>query len=485
MELRQRLLLSLVAAAVLAPAGAARAELPALRALVQRGATVTAAVIDLPSGRVVESLNADDRLAPASLSKLVVTAAALDAWPVDRTFDTLLLSDAVPRDGAVDDLVLRGYGDATLDEEKLWSLAAQLRDQGVREIRGRIHVAPSSFGTLACDTRDRCQSEDRSDRAYNALLSSVGLDFGNWCVIVRGTVAGSPASVRSCSGTPLPIAVDGVVTTGNPGARDNVRIERLTRDGLDRLRVQGSVPAGTTLRTYRAMSDPALGTGLLLREMLRQMGIRADGGVVVLPASRAADTGRVTLARVESLQLREQLGRMMRYSNNFIADVLTLNLAAERTGLVQDRLSTAAIHLLPLLRDAAAPSADSPVMMSGSGLTPENRLSARDLTRLLTREFRDPRRFPAFYGTLVVPREAPFDFLRRGGDDWLDRVALKTGSMNEPVSIAGIAGYLRRSDGGFMAFAIIVNGTAGLRQVPLAQAIGAARGDLEGVLARH
>jgi D-alanyl-D-alanine carboxypeptidase/D-alanyl-D-alanine-endopeptidase (penicillin-binding protein 4) len=64
-------------------------------------------------------------------------------------------------------------------------------------------------------------------------------------------------------------------------------------------------------------------------------------------------------------------------------------------------------------------------------------------------------------------------------------VALKTGSLSEPVSVSGIAGYLRKKSGGFMAFAIIVNGSDRLRQIPLETALAASRSDLEGVLARY
>jgi D-alanyl-D-alanine carboxypeptidase/D-alanyl-D-alanine-endopeptidase (penicillin-binding protein 4) len=59
----------------------------------------------------------------------------------------------------------------------------------------------------------------------------------------------------------------------------------------------------------------------------------------------------------------------------------------------------------------------------------------------------------------VVPRDAPFDFIRIGGDEWLDRVALKTGTMTEPVSAFGISGYLRKRDGGGIAFAVVVKGS--------------------------
>jgi serine-type D-Ala-D-Ala carboxypeptidase/endopeptidase (penicillin-binding protein 4) len=125
------------------------------------------------------------------------------------------------------------------------------------------------------------------------------------------------------------------------------------------------------------------------------------------------------------------------------------------------------------------------VLASGSGLTPENRLSARDLTGLLQRMYHDTRRFPAFYGSLVVPRDAPFPYLRRGEAAWLDRVALKTGTLTEPYSVTGIAGYARKRDGGFLAFAVIVNGSDARRVIPAAEALAAARDDLVRVLARY
>jgi D-alanyl-D-alanine carboxypeptidase/D-alanyl-D-alanine-endopeptidase (penicillin-binding protein 4) len=86
---------------------------------------------------------------------------------------------------------------------------------------------------------------------------------------------------------------------------------------------------------------------------------------------------------------------------------------------------------------------------------------------------------------LIVPRDAPFGFLREGGDAWLDRVALKTGSMDEPHSVLGIAGYLRKRNGGWIAFAAIVNGGPTRPHVPLRDALGAARADIEALLAKY
>ncbi|MGH8327595.1 MAG: hypothetical protein ACRET2_12615, partial [Steroidobacteraceae bacterium] len=93
--------------------------------------------------------------------------------------------------------------------------------------------------------------------------------------------------------------------------------------------------------------------------------------------------------------------------------------------------------------------------------------------------------FPAFYGSLVVPRDAPFAFLRSGSAAWLDRVALKTGTMDNPVSVCGIAGYLRKRDGGWIAFAAIVNGTARRRHIPLYVALAAEQKDVDALLSKY
>ena len=57
--------------------------------------------------------------------------------------------------------------------------------------------------------------------------------------------------------------------------------------------------------------------------------------------------------------------------------------------------------------------------------------------------------------------------------------------MNVPRSVCGIAGYLRKKNGGWMAFAVIVNGGPTRLQIPLQQAMDAARHDIQDVLARY
>ena len=478
------LLANAAVAAVSAASTPEHAPWPALAQLERTGAQVTAAAVDLDNNRVLDELHADTHLTPASLTKLVTAAAALNQWPPDKVFHTRLLTGGTIVAGELRaDLLLLGAGDPSLDDQSFGSLATQLRGAGVTRVRGRLVAIPSPFGAVPCETQDRCDAMQHSDRSYNAPLGALGVDFGNWCVLVRPGLPGALAALQGCAVNELPIAVEGAIRTVAATARQTFWVERVTDAKGDHLRVGGDIPAGPQQQLYRAMSDPVRGTGLLFKEMLRELGIAVTGEVVSGAAAPPA-TMRV-LADVEGMPLGEQLGRMLRFSNNYIADVLTLDLAAEGSGAPPTQLSQAATVLADFIARLQTPAGPTALLHSGSGLTPENLLSAHDLVAVLAHAYRETRRFPTYYGGLVVPRDAPFGFLREGKDAWLDRVALKTGSMDVPHSVLGIAGYLRKRDGGWIAFAAVVNGGTTRAHIPLREALQAARTDVEDLLARY
>jgi serine-type D-Ala-D-Ala carboxypeptidase/endopeptidase (penicillin-binding protein 4) len=455
---------------------------PALAQLARSGAQVSAAALDLDDNHAIDELHGDTHLTPASLTKLVTAAAALSRWPPDKVFHTRLLASGAIIDGELrGDLVLLGGGDPSLDDQAFWSLAAQLRGAGVKRVQGRLLVIPAPFGAVGCETQDRCDALQHSDRSYNAPLGAIGVDFGNWCLQVRPGVVGAAALVQGCGVNQLPISVEGSVHTVAASAHQSFWVDRVSDGNGDHLRAGGDIPAGPAQQLYRSMSDPVRDAGLLLREMLRELGVPVVGGVVTGATPPAT---MQLLADVQGLSLGEQLGRMLRYSNNYIADVLTLDLAAD-TGAAPTALSGAANVLSDFLASLEPAGGPRPLLHSGSGLTPENLLSAHDLVLVLAHAYRETRRFPTYYGGLVVPRDAPFGFLREGGEAWLDRVALKTGSMDTPHSVLGIAGFLRKRNGGWIAFAAIVNGGETRAHIPLREALQAARSDVEELLQKY
>ena len=478
-------LIRLLSAALLcAAATPALADFPALGALESKGARVSAMVIDLDSGLPLERRNADVRLSPASVTKLVTAAAALETWPADKVFLTRVSATGpVASNGVLSgDLIIHTEGDSTLDHSALWSLAAQIRAIGVRRVSGEIKVSTAPFGPLGCETKDRCDALEKSSTAYNAPLAAIGSDYGNWCIDLKAVTVGTPATITGCGGMALPIPIEGTVATVASNAKQTYWADRFTVPGQgDVLRVGGNLPQGSSQSIYRAMSNPPLGLGLLLRETLKVVGIEVAGAVRVI--NTPVPDSSTEIARVDGLLLKEQLGRMLRFSNNYIADLITLNIGAVKNGR-PGPLADASRALSSYMQRVAPQVLPAP-LFSGSGLTPENRMSAGELSTMLASVYRDPVRFPALYGGMVVPRQAPYAFLRTGNKAWMERVALKTGTMNDPVSVCGVAGYLRKKNGGWMSFAILVNGGSGYKHVPLYLSMEAIRKDIEAILARN
>lgn len=480
MRSRSPALRLLVALLLCGHAAVASADWDALNQLQREGAVVTALAVDLDDSTVIQQLNSASRLSPASLSKLVAAAAALDTWPADEVFTTRLAAAAEPAAGVLaGNLLLLGGGDSTLDHQQLWTLAAQLRSRGITRVDGGLQVVPGSFPTLPCGTKDRCDAVVKTATSYDAQVSSLGVDYGAWCIDVSGTAPGQPASVLSCAGVTMPIAIEGRIDTLARTARPTFWMDRRSDATGDRLVVGGGIPQGASQRFYRSMADPLLGTGQLMHRVIESLGIDIQGPAFVSPVA----TPGPVLGSVDSVQLREQVGRLLRYSNNYITDVLTVGAVISKGGQPQT-LAEAAQRMADLQFESTAET--GPLMTSGSGLTPENRLSARDLVSLLQKEYLNSLSFPVFYAGLVVPRHGHSRMLKRdASQDWLDRVAVKTGTLTEPVTVHGLSGYMRKRDGGWIAFAVIVNGIQGRNQVPYWKATQAVRKDLDALLKRY
>lgn len=465
--------------------GAARSDWPALEALQAQGVRVSALVRDLETGENLQSLNAGTRLSPASVSKILVASAALETWPADKTFETRVQAQGLVRDGRLNgNLMLSGDGDATLDHLDLWYLAGQIRAAGIRSVAGGV-VARPAFGPFPCEEMDRCMAQTASKNSYDAPISSLGVDYGTWCIEFRPGQAGQPVQVSACGGFSLPLQVGGQILTGKAKAHSNFKVLRNTLNGRDAIEISGVLSPDQPVQVHRSMSDPALGSAQVLQSMLGTLGIRAGREASVI-YTREALQGDV-IARTRGLALREQIGRMMRYSNNYLTDLLTLNLAAARRAEPPQSLSQAAgvlsDHLLR--RSATANQASPPKLLSGSGLTPENELSAAEVVTLLQSEFHRTQTFPVFYGAFVVPQQAPSAFLRGGSKAWMDRVALKSGTLTEPDPVRAVAGYIRKKNGGWMAFAVLVNGSSKDRRHNNPKAMIAIMADIDGLLARH
>ncbi len=151
-RVRVRLAVAALLTALLVPAAAAASLQSALEHALRVPhvslAATGAVVLDLDTGTTVYSRNATLPLLPASNEKLAVTYAALTALGPSFTIETDVLGEGQQLGGTWQgDLVLKGYGDPTLSDAGLRSLAQQVRASGITRVTGRVLGDESWFDT--------------------------------------------------------------------------------------------------------------------------------------------------------------------------------------------------------------------------------------------------------------------------------------------------------------------------------------------------
>jgi D-alanyl-D-alanine carboxypeptidase/D-alanyl-D-alanine-endopeptidase (penicillin-binding protein 4) len=452
-----------------------------LDALVERGFLVGAEARLLDSQEVLGAIEPQRQLSPASVSKVYLAAAALDRWGPQHRFTSRLMSagELDSRGVLHGDLVFDGGGDASLTTEDLWRLAQRLHQAGVRRVEGRLVISQWRFGPVECLTTDRCEAQSRVANAYSALLSSAGVNFGSWCVTVSpDTTPGKPANITSCDSQGTIVEIDNGVETRPDNSGTELQAERVTREGEDVMVLRGQISTNARpIMVYRASSDPADQTARTLKAMLEQAGIEVSQGSGDSIA-RPPETAR-SLAEVEGAPVQELLLRTLNYSNNFMADVLALGLV--ETARADLLMGGQAIEQFV----AGIPDHGPLTLRSGSGLTPENRTSARGITALLESMYYRPSLFPSFVASLQSPGNGVMRFIRRGSSLFQDRVMLKTGTLNQPVAVRSVGGYFRTRSGRWGAFGVLVNGTASTPWLNWAQVLDPLSEDLAAMIENH
>ena len=404
---------------------------------------------DVGAINVVYSQNERKPFVPASLSKLATAAAALHAMEPSHKFRTQLMATAEPSaDGALaGSLYLVGGGDPSFVSENMWSLVNDFTRSGATLVAGDVVVDDSRFDAVRFD-EDR--EDARVDRAYDAPIGAMSMNWNSVNVYVRpGPRAGAPARVFADPPSGY-LKVRNLATTG--GRAKTISVERKDNDaaaGVDLIVVSGQIPLGAEEAVvYKNVTKPDLWSGYQLVEFLKQRGISVKGGVRV----GAAPAGAKVLAFNDSKPLVGVVADMAKWSNNYVAEMLAKNIAAE-TG---QRPATMKTGIAKINRYLNSLGLSGFAFVNASGFTRDNRFTPEQLGRLLETARADFTIFPEFLSALPV---AGVDGTLRNrikssaGSHW---VRAKTGLLNGAVGLAGFAG---RPRGRAATFVFIYNGS--------------------------
>lgn len=433
--------------------------------------------VDAGANALLGSITPDRQLSPASVTKAYLSAAALNRFGPQHRFTSQLVSSASIENGVLrGDLVFEGGGDPGLTTENLWRLVQRLHLAGVREVEGALVVSQWRFGSVDCITTDRCNALTRVANAYSAPLSSAGVNFGSWCVnVAPATNAGEPAQVGLCDSQTSLITIDNQVITRPANSGTEISAERITDERGDVMRLTGQISTNATARdVYRGAGDAAETTAQVLMGMLNQAGIQVREPWRVSSSQPPSSAQR--LAAVDSQPLQELLLRIMNYSNNYMADVLALDLV--ETPQAQLRQAGQAIETYA----HSLPGHGPLTLYSGSGLTTENRTSAQGVNVMLEDMFRQSSLFPSFVAAFQSPANGVMRFIRRGSSTFQNNVMIKTGTLNQPFAVRAAAGYFRTAQGRWGVFSVMVNGNGSTPYLSWTEVLDPLSQDLEAMM---
>ncbi|MFH0728332.1 MAG: D-alanyl-D-alanine carboxypeptidase [Pseudomonadota bacterium] len=339
-----------------------------------------------PDGRIRVSINIDQALIPASILKILTALAARHYLGADHRFKTDLYLDAS------DNLKIKGYGDPLLTSEVLASLAEAALAPLSSHSPGIQHlILDSSFFSepiVIPGVADSLEPYDAPNGALSANFNTVSF------ITANGTHAGAEPQ------TPLVPSV----------------LPRIQASGLK----EGRIPL-----TNRNHEVP-LYLGEILSFQLARRGILFHKSIQ--PGSVNSATDRCILSFSSPYSLDDTLSKLMAYSSNFIANQLFLSIGAKAfgpPGTLEKGIRATRDYAEKIL-------GISPLqIVEGSGISRENRLSARTMARLLQ----------AFLPHRELMRQT-------------EREYYKTGTMD---GISTRAGYLKGANGTLYPFVVMLN----------------------------
>lgn len=426
-----------------------------------RDANVSILFRNLDTGETIASYRPDNTVPTASTIKILTTATALEQLGDNFTFSTFLETDAQIQNGILNgNLYIRGTGDPTIGSQRvgnqnfMYQWLKALKQHGITHIKGSI-IADASFYDPAEAIPYGWIREDIGNY-YAAGAFPICFKDNTMTIFLHSGARGSRATIISTDPYIPDIQFENYLTCGE--GRDWLvcgmpyNNHRLLSGNIAPDKGRWSVKA--------AIPNPPLQLARTLTSYLNANGITVDSAAqyILTPSSQP----RNVLHIHQSEPLSRILTETNQESNNMYAEQIFryLGLLAQSQQAVEKQIPTTPI----LINDCVnfekqfwlnrAVNLSKAYIYDGSGLSPQDVLSARQLVDILTYMGKHSIYRDTWINTLPVSGNSG---TLRGflNDTPLEgRVIAKSGTTSR---VKAYAGYIRSNDDQTYVFAIMVN----------------------------
>lgn len=339
-------------------------------------------VVNSESGQTLFEYNGNIGLAPASCQKLVTSATALELLGINYRYKTEIGYDGEIKDGKLmGNLHIKGYGDPTLgswrytgtsDTSIIKQWQKKIKDLRIKKIEGKIIVYADQWETASVPGG---WPWDDMGNYYGA--GAYGL---NWrenqydLVLKSGPNPGDKVMIAKM----IPVLHNMIFTNelvaGKKGSGDNAYIYSAPYN--DRAFIRGTIPPAQSAFTISgSMTHPGMQLGYTLAAALTD-------GTGKQPSVREQSTKKsIQPIHIQYSPVLDSINYwFMRKSVNLYGETLVKTLAFEknRKGSTEDGLE--------IMKDFWKTKGIDPAslrMIDGSGLSPQNRVTANSLVKVL------------------------------------------------------------------------------------------------------
>ena len=415
-------------------------------------ANISLLVKNIDTDETVASYRSHKVVAPASITKIITTATALQMLGSDFRFETYLETDgSIDQEGTLHgNLYIRGTGDPSLGSQYVGSQSfyytwiKELRKLGIYRITGNIigdtsffdaesinpnwvwedignYYAPASFGLTYLDNSVNIQLRSGPIGSKATVVKTLpnldDIEFENYLTCTE-------------------ITYDGAYVHGLPFSNKRY--------------LYGSVPSNRGIFGVRGdIPNPALLLAKHLHSWLCDAGFVIDGKADYI---REHDGSNRTLLYTHySPELQEIITETNFESNNQYAEQLFRFLGSRIT-------TPAAIHhstdIIKQFWRNRAVRIDKEFLRDGSGLSPQNAFSANLFVQILTHIYNSEKYKDSFIATLPVSTQTGTLRSFVVGPPLAGKVQAKSGTTTR---IKSYAGYAEGPSGTKYVFTIMVN----------------------------
>jgi len=415
---------------------------------------------DTASGKTIFDFNADRSLKPASNMKLIISAAALDQLGPDFTYQThfalwrrnlVVLASGDPLIGDPALAKRRGGDIFTVFQQIL----QQLRKRKINNISGDLLIDDTIFDDVRYHP---AWPASQANNWYRAQVSA--LNFNDNCVDIDFTPTRPNQPVTfSLNPNTSYVKITNKCITVNSGSNKLGGL-RTAPLGANNITLIGKCRNPQTI--YIPVDRPSAYFGFVLAEYLLRHGIAVNGKLIIkkIRSDQGALPQPNDLLLTHCTPLRDVLRECNQRSLNLVAECLlktlgahTANQSKSTSTARQGSWQTGRLAVRCFLNKLKIDPDDYKID-DGSGLSHNNRLSARCITSVLTHIARK-KNFKLYRESLATPSVGTLAKRRRFRESvYKDRVFVKTGHI---TGAQALSGYCRTNSGRWLAFSIITN----------------------------